>query len=60
MGDVDVYGIARLYIEEYGDDAAKEIQKIIAHQIEIHDTSSLKRWYEIEEAIVQMHQTAEV
>jgi hypothetical protein len=51
MSDIDVYGIARLLIAEHGKSAVKEVENRIAMYTKADDCTSIKTWYDIEDAI---------
>ena len=58
MGDVDVYRIARLLLEEYGDNAASEVQDKLDHYIAAKDYNAIKVWYEVEDALKAIQTSA--
>ncbi|MDB2415418.1 hypothetical protein N9W34_06575 [Rickettsiales bacterium] len=54
MDDIDVYGIARLYISEYGYEALNILEKEISYNISINNNRTASGLYDIKEAIKDM------
>jgi hypothetical protein len=52
--DIDVYGVARLYIKEYGATALQEVHKNISKYTAAEDSGALKVWYDIEDAVKEI------
>jgi hypothetical protein len=49
--EIDNYGVARLFVKEYGDSAIDEVKHNISKYAALGDSCSLKRWYEVELAV---------
>jgi len=54
MSEVDLYGIARLLVQEYGDKVTQKVEERIAHYTVSEDCSAIKRWYDIKEAVKEI------
>lgn len=57
--EVDIYGVARLFVKEYGKAALDEIRNNISKYTAVQDSCSLKRWYEVEAAVQDILCTTE-
>lgn len=58
--EIDIYGVARLFVKEYGEDALNEVRENISKYIAVQDSFSLKKWYEIEAAVQEIMHSSEV